>query len=88
MKIICQIIFIRYTASTSINTNDNEIQDESISIDLRPVIPGLMNLLMLQSQSRRDSTAIGISTTSILDIKSTHLNNDELLSFADSKNSD
>ena len=79
----------QFSASTSINNiNDNEIQDESTIIDLRPVVPGLMNLSMLQSQSRRTPAAIGVSTTSIHNMQSTHLNNDELLSLADSKNSD
>ena len=79
----------QFAACTSINNiNDNEIPDKSTIIDLRPVIPGSMNLSMLQSQSKRTPAAIGVSTKSIHNIQSTHLNNYELLSLSDSKNSD
>ena len=37
----------QFAVSTPINININIIQDESTSIDLRPVILGLMNLSML-----------------------------------------
>ena len=60
----------QFEASISINNiNDNEIQDESTIIDLRPVIPGLMSLSMIQSQSIRTSAEIGVSTTSIYNMK-------------------